>query len=145
MISIQKVRGLTGIILIVVFSITANAQLFRAASSFRHPSAGQDPISLYEKRFTELKKDIPKNVTIGYITDVPPGNILTLTNSWSIEALYMAQYSMAPIVTEIGTDRSLVLGNFHIPRDLTTEVSAYKLSLIKDYGNGVFLFGKENK
>jgi hypothetical protein len=145
MISLQNVRGIAGIILIAVFSVTANVQLFRAAYTTPHPPSGQDAVSLYDKRFDELRKDLPKDARIGYITDLPPQNILTLANPSAIQALYMAQYSLAPVIVDIGAARTLVVGNFFIPRDLTYEISDHKLSLIKDYGNGVFLFRKAGR
>ncbi len=84
-------------------------------------------------RFAELKKDLPARGVVGYWGDsslTPP----------AVGAYYLTQYALAPLVVDRSLNHPLVIGNFP---DASPPPFPPNLRLIKDFGDGVFLFVAE--
>jgi len=85
-------------------------------------------------RFAELRKNLPARGVVGYWGDsalTPP----------AVGAYYLTQYALAPLVVERSLKHPLVVGNF--PDSAAPPVPA-NLRLVKDFGDGVFLFAAED-
>ncbi len=72
------------------------------------PVPDADPVSLAIAPFEDLKPDLPARGEVCYFSDVAsqqPGDAL----------LFLAQYSLAPLLVKSGADCDLVIGNFANP------------------------------
>ena len=96
-------------------------------------TAGRDEVAEYERRFAELKEALPRRGVVGYVSDEADA-------SEEAKKYYLTQYALAPLVVVRGADRPLVVGNFAAGG---TPAPAAGLALVKDYGDGVVLFGRE--
>jgi hypothetical protein len=88
-------------------------------------------------RFEEIKNQLPDHGTVGYLSDVNPPKQL------GAELLYLAEYSLAPLVLEPGTDRGLVLGNFADPSAAADLVERSGLEIVRRYDAGVLLLRRK--
>ncbi len=84
-----------------------------------------------DQRFADLKHALPQRGIVGYIGD-----------SDGPADYYLTQYALAPLVVDLSSNHSLVVGNFSgsqpPPRPLD------HLQLVKDFGNGVLLFANKD-
>ena len=105
---------------------------------------GKDEITLYEKRLEELKKLLPLQSAVGYITDTEvrfnppysPEDVIQVKN-W-----LLTQYSLAPVIVAKDPNHGLVVGVFEDPKiDLDLFVNQ-GLRVVQNFGNGVVLFKK---
>ena len=93
-----------------------------------------DPITKYEKRFSEIKAYLPNHAVVGYISDYDK------KSAKDGQAYNMTQYVLAPTIVVRGLKRKFIVGNF---QGSQPDVKAYEkenISLIRDFGNGVVLF-----
>jgi flagellar biosynthesis protein FliP len=93
-----------------------------------------DQITVYEKRFIELKEFLQNHLVVGYVSDYDDN-----TNEDGI-AYTMTQYVLAPIILVRGIKRNFIIGNFHGAKPNIKAYEKENLSLIRDFGNGVILF-----
>ena len=78
---------------------------------------------------------IPADAVLGYLTDAAPGSEVS-------DSMFLAaQYTLAPRLLDKKTNYRQVLGNFTRPADFAAIGRQYGLSLQRDFGNGVVLFG----
>jgi hypothetical protein len=112
--------------------------LFSKASEFPRRHDNLDSITSYENRFTELRRILPSRGVVGYATELPSDKILS--DAGASAEYYITQYSLAPIILDNTKDHSLVVGNFHGP-----SITEPGLALVRDFGNGVMLFGRKEK
>ena len=91
-----------------------------------------DVLTMYERRFVEIKKRLPDTGTVGYVGDE--------IGDEGTRNYYRTQYSLSPVVVDCTTGHELVIGNFR--EDVQTRVvpSALGLTLLQDFGSGVMLF-----
>jgi len=95
------------------------------------PNLGRD-VESYDRRFDELKKELPPHGIVGYVSD----NVVR-------DGIHATQYALTPLIVAGDTERALVVGNFHGPAGQTELVKDPNLVLIKDFGNGVRLYKRE--
>ena len=93
-----------------------------------------DQITIYEKKFTELKEVLQNHLTVGYVSDYDDKS-----NEDGI-AYGMTQYVLAPIILVRGIKRNFIVGNFHSTKPNIKAYEKENLSLYRDFGNGVILF-----
>jgi hypothetical protein len=67
---------------------------------------GEDEYSLYEKRFEALRKTIPSNQILGYVSDDSFG----YKNTDFHYGYNLTQYSIAPSIIVSGTEREIIVG-----------------------------------
>ena len=91
-----------------------------------------DALTMYERRFVEIKKRLPDTGTVGYVGDE--------IGDEGTRAYYRTQYSLSPVVVDRTTGHELVIGNFR--EDVHTRIvpAALGLTLLQDFGGGVMLF-----
>ncbi len=89
-------------------------------------------ITQYESRFDGIRRDVPTDAAIGYLSDADP----SLTSS--VAEYYLAQLAVVPLLVANNAAQPLVMANVHTPQP--PEFYRSKgLELVKDYGNGVML------
>ena len=82
-----------------------------------------------------MLRALPKRGVVGYIGD---------SSQTSVAEYYSAQYALAPLVVERSIDQSMVIGNFPTSHSLPNVVQEENLVLLRDFGNGLFLFAKKD-
>lgn len=128
--SLTRVK-LAILLLLALNALLSNLSYARLTRNLKPKAAGQDEVSLNEKRFAELRAALPQRGVVGYISDEPDPNE-------KIKKYYLAQYALAPLIVVNETDRPLVVGNFNSP-DGELRASD-KLVPFKRFENGVVLF-----
>jgi len=143
---------------IVIFALLSNCLfLIKGAKSFHD---GGEAI-LYWKRFHELKKALPLNTTIGYISDKPirkifikggrvkafadkekfiPVDTVNEIDKQAVVQFWLISNVLAPFSVSPTTDQKFVIGNFS---NSDVDYSSYiedSFILVDDYGNGLMLF-----
>lgn len=112
--------------LIVNFKKSYDTNLFKDFLAFAKNGV-KDDFGEYGNRFKGVKENIPKGEIVGYVDDKKDGGDSK------------TQYFLAPVIFEKSMDRPLILGNFQdsvTGREFAVE---NKLTIEKDFGNGVFL------
>jgi len=92
-----------------------------------------DQITIYERRFIELKEYLQNHLVVGYISDYDD-------NSTEDGLSYtMTQYVLAPIILVRGIKRNFIIGNFHSTKPNIKAYEKENLAFIRDFGDGVIL------
>jgi hypothetical protein len=92
-----------------------------------------DQITIYEKRFIELKELLQNHLVVGYVSDYDD-------NSTEDGIAYtMTQYVLTPIILVRGIKRNFIIGNFHSTKPNIKAYEKENLALIRDFGDGVIL------
>jgi hypothetical protein len=132
-------RIYAGILFLVLPSIFFFLPFFRGEwNSFerRKDLPVADQMTLYEARYDEVRKHLPSHGIIGYVSDPKENNEDRL--AWAF-----TQYSLSPLlvidrsVNPKALDYPVVIGNFH--RAFPGDDRMRGLSVVRDFGNGVFL------
>ncbi len=132
-----------GIMLLILFALLSNLQLLKQVSAYGLKFMGRDRITLYEKRFDDLKKILPSHGVVGYISDKQIEG--TNGDVGALSDYYLAQYALSPVIVIKSPEPSLVVGNFRV-NGTTLNISINRnLILVKDFGNGVMLFRNQAK
>ena len=120
-----------GMVLLIAFSLLSSARLLTQSLNFRGVVIGNDETSRfmrhYENRFAELKKMLYGEKTVGYSTDK------------ALADYHLTQYAIAPIVIDKEKCDGYSIGSFSSDQSAATAHDG-KLSVIKNFGNGVMLF-----
>jgi hypothetical protein len=103
------------------------------------PALGRDEVSLYEKRFEELRRVLPRRGSVGYLADREADDIRF---DPSAVDYYLTQYALAPVVVLYSQQPELVVGNFRDPSSLPDVVRRKGLVVRKDFGDGVLLLAR---
>jgi hypothetical protein len=103
------------------------------------PGPGQDEVSLYERRFQELRTVLPEGGVVGYqghpdLTTALPGQGLAHLH---VRQFLLTQYALAPVLLIEGTEPEFVVGNFDPG---AVPLPPQGLRVVRDFGNGVVLF-----
>jgi hypothetical protein len=118
---------------IIIFSFYNNFKAMQKGIQ-RYKRKELDQITIYEKKFTELKEVLQNHLTVGYVSDYDDKS-----NEDGI-AYGMTQYVLAPIILVRGIKRNFIVGNFHSAKPNIKAYEKENLSLYRDFGNGVILF-----
>ena len=87
-----------------------------------------------DPRFAAVKALLPARGVVGYIGEPGEG---------AKGDYYLAQYALAPLVVDDSTNHRFVVGNFRSAAAVPSgseNPQLVKLQLVKDFGDGVFLF-----
>lgn len=100
---------------------------------------GNDSVSDWESRFTDLKRSLPLDGVVGYVSEEDiglPANPIDRNAEFAL-----TQYALAPRIVLHGTRMPFVIGNFG-GVELTGDEIARRLdlTLIRNYGWGIYLF-----
>ena len=132
-------RTKTGIWALLGIALVSNiALLFETARGFAPPSRQSFDVVAYINRFAQLRKDLPKDTVIGYLTDAEPN----LTSTYAEFGL--AQYALIPVMVANNVNQKLVMANVHTPQP-PSFYQGRGFELVRDYGNGVMLLKKATR
>jgi len=143
---------------IVIFAVLSNLLfLLKGATSFKDGTEE----TLYWKQFHELKKALPSDARIGYVSDkhirtvfIKDGRVKMFANkekSVPLDAIskkdkqaivqyWLTNNLLAPFSISPTTDREYLVGNFSDPSiDYRSHIED-SFILIGDFGNGLMLF-----
>ena len=101
-----------------------------------HPAAN-DEMARRDQRFEPLRNALPKRGTVGYISDA--GN-----EAERERRLLLAQFALVPVILVSGTEQALVVGDFSVP-EATKQGLDLKLTVLRDFGDGVVLFARPER
>jgi len=121
-------RTKLGISLILFMALLALGTLARYRSVLRQNAGKADAVTRNAPRFEGLRAALPPRGTVGYISDTD-----------ELEAYYLTQYFLAPVVVAHDAGRDLVVANVKSPAAIATLAAAHNLTVIRDFRNGVAL------
>ncbi len=132
------------ILLLVLFSLLSSGQLLREARRLKPLPAGQDEISLYERRFNSLREVLPKRGIVCYVSDqqTEPGG----TSADRTRDFYLSQYALSPLIVISGAECKLLVVNRTKPGHgmlIPNPLLGDEYLLVRDCGNGIMLFRRE--
>jgi hypothetical protein len=118
-------------LVIIEFAIISSTNLlWQEIHRYNHRTP--QAVGISDLAWKDLQAAIPKGETLGFITDkTNPGMIE--------EALYTANYSLAPLIVENTLDRRVLLGDFRNSSSVAIALRQYRLSVMQDLGNGFLL------
>ncbi len=122
---------------VVALSLWASLGFYRSARVFAEANMDRHGIETQQARFRDVLPLLPESAVVGYLSDVPFGEIRGST------AFYGAQYALAPriLAPVAGKHRAdWVLGNFAKPADYVSIAQRHGLVVVKDFGRGVVVF-----
>lgn len=130
----ESVRTKTGVYALLAIALLSNIALLVETA----PSRQSFDTTAYLDRFSAIRADLPKNTTVGYLTDAD-------SNATSTQAEFgLAQYALIPSILANNPDEKWVMANVHTPQSPSFYQSR-SLELVHDYGNGVMLLRKAEK
>ena len=90
-------------------------------------------VGAFEKRFDNLRKAMPKRVTLGYLSDNPA------ENTQARAEFYLTQYVLAPAIIKAGPDEHFVVANLHTSAE-QAKLKVKSLVKLQDYGNDIYIY-----
>ena len=136
----MTVRIVAGLTLLVLVSLFSTVKLTKPEDQFVYKFTGiteivPDDVTLYEQRFSTLRKLLPRHGTVGYVTDQAG-----LGDIAAHEKYLTVRYVLAPVLVENSPRHALVVGNITQPTtDLKNFLREKNVVLLKDLGDGVLL------
>jgi hypothetical protein len=133
-------RTRLGLALVLLYALVSGAAWVKLAANATGRSV-PDEISTYERRFQELRAELPARGVVGYLgrTD-PAGRTPTEREASSLldfKHYLLAQYALAPVVLIESTEPDFVVGNF-VPGRAPSTPAGFRIE--RDFGNGLVLF-----
>ncbi|OGI03419.1 MAG: hypothetical protein A2104_00845 [Candidatus Melainabacteria bacterium GWF2_32_7] len=134
--------GLTIIILAVFLSniqlLVINLDFFNKKIEVYPNYPDRKQFIKYEQQFKTVRKELPLYGSVGYITD-------DKIRAFDRDArFFVAQYMLSPLVVVNSINYKYIIGNFYAPIN-PESYKKYNLVLIKDFGDGMMLFEREDK
>jgi len=129
-------RVRAGALLVALLAVLSIAH--RVPEWLSPPSPNTDhgiQVSAFDSQFKPVLRDLPSHGTVGYVSD----ELTTGDNRPSFWEFCYIQYALAPLIVVDSPEYPFVIGNFHKPPQ-ANRMSQLKLTLLKNYGNGVMLF-----
>lgn len=133
-------RAWAAVVILAAAPLLSNLKLLTGVAAFWEQRSGPDGVSSLESRFVALKAALPASGPIGYMTD--PGVSLEETDAKA--ELHLTQYALAPWIIEPDAGHTTVVGNFRNAVD-GGAISARGLDLVRDFGDGLYLFRRERR
>jgi hypothetical protein len=133
-------RAQIGVGVVLVLAVLATWNYYRVASAYARAYPDEFMVGLQQSRLRELDAELPRDGTLGYVTD------LTHESNEESTAFLGALYLLAPrmlIRADHPLKPELILGNFFRPVDPAQYAAAHHLRVVKVYNPGVVLFRRE--
>lgn len=122
--------------LVVVQAVASLRLPLRELESSGH-AIGEDGISVQIRRYANVRQLLRGVERVGYLSDTDQPR--TCRGAWFFD-VQLAQHALAPTLLVEGTDAVLVVGNFAAPEHAVERARAAGLEVVRDCGDGVFLF-----
>jgi len=124
------------VIATVMLCLLSTARLLTETPDVRRQGSSSSNVARQsDERFAVLRQALPKRGVVGYIGD---------SGETNVAAYYLAQYALTPLVVEYSSNPSLVIGNFRASQSLPPAVAEENLVLVRNFGDGLFLFAKKD-
>jgi hypothetical protein len=117
------------VLLLTANGVLSDTRLLLGLMQPRFRPSDMDEVSAYEARYAELRSMLPRYGVVGYVSD----------RADVVEAYYLAQYALSPVVVAHSADDDLVVGNFFDPSMAATILTSGHLEVVKDFGDGLML------
>jgi hypothetical protein len=137
------------ILSIIICALSVN--LYILANNIIFPEKKIQYISGYLNRFEPLREILPRSGAVGYLDGMADDEIATPRNKYLLDEslptlqLYLAQYSLAPIILVRSLDYRFVVGNYRNPKPDFETYRQMGLIPLRNFGNGVVLFRQESR
>jgi hypothetical protein len=133
---------LAAVILLAGLCIFSAINGFQTAAKAAGEVSGDDMVTAWDKRLRKIRSLLPEYGVIGYAADwdIPGG---TFGSSDQEVEFLLAQYTVAPVVLERGTNHSIILGNFSDngdPNKLPSVQDTLGIRLTQPYSNEINIF-----
>jgi hypothetical protein len=106
---------------------------YRASLDGARPDA--DHVEAAEQRLAPLRAMLPARGTVGYLSDRDPQT--------ERRRYFLTQYALAPVVVAPDARRELVVANCASPAALAPLAAANRLTVVRDFQNGVALLRRD--
>lgn len=126
------IRTVVGLVVASVLSLYAMLSFYGDQSDRNRAQPDPYQVATQKDRFDGLKGEMRSPLVIGYVTDVPFQSGIFLA----------VQYVLAPLLLVDNPGPDWVVGDFSKPMDYADFGRARRLTLVKDFSNGVVLFKK---
>jgi hypothetical protein len=127
----KSFREKMALVILILFIFYSQRILIDHTFHFIFPRIEKDEITLYEERFSELKKLLPSHGIVGYVSDTSEGD------------LYKAQYVLAPVILNKFFGPRLIVANFSRASAMPNLLYGKPFKIIKNFNNGVALLSIE--
>jgi hypothetical protein len=127
-----------------LFGISIYSSIFtlRATSKDVAEMKEDEMVTAWEKRLRKMRLILPDHGVIGYLADWDISNNKYGARDQEVEFI-LAQYTLAPLVLERGTNHDLILGNFNDNGDsqkLPDIQNYFEIQLLNKFSNEFFVF-----
>jgi len=129
-----RVKG--GVLLLCVSALFYSVEICRRTHILTKVPPDSD--TLNEIRLAPVKKQLPSQGVIGYVSD---DSRIEESVAWRRYA--MTQYALAPLIVERTTEHKLIVGVFKDPDTIPTVAASKNLRVTQIFDEGVVLFQKE--
>lgn len=122
---------------VATLSLWGALDFYRAVSTFAAANPDRHGIAAAGDRFRPAEAILPEAAVVGYLSDVPFGDIRGST------AFFGAQYALAPrVLVHFPARRKVrwVVGNFSRPVNYQELVQSHGLEIARDFGRGLIVF-----
>jgi hypothetical protein len=147
MLALTAFRKYAAVSILAAFSLYHGIGLIRGSTLAYLQTASSDPISALEERFEPLKIRLSSygTRTVGYISDAPVVFSSLLGPVEWIQDYLRIQYTLIPIILDDSPKGPYVVANFRHASSREHIVADLGLSVVEDYGNGVYLLSRDKK
>jgi hypothetical protein len=125
--------------LLILFSVHHGYDLLKESRrDFKLP-AEPDSVAVFERRFSALRLQLVQTRAkqVGYVTDIPEDDV-----NWFRE-YFRAQYVLAPVVVDDSMKPAAIVANLRDPSAIEWVLREGRLSIVTDFGNGVYLLSRQ--
>jgi hypothetical protein len=130
-------RAGIGLLLLLLYAGVSDARWIYRAGRGLIDAREEDAITRYEHRFRGLRRALPAQGVIGYISGTGPEGFTTE----DFRRFLLTEYALAPLVLINDTVPELIVGNF-TPDSAPSAPPAPDLQRVRDFGGGVWLLRK---
>jgi hypothetical protein len=130
------------LVVLAGLAIYSSIRDYQTASAAARDLNGDDMVTAWDRRLRKVRSILPESGVIGYVADWDIPGYTYGSSDQEVEFL-LAQYTVAPVVLQRGTDHNLILGNFSDNGDPTKIDKVQEqlgIKLLQAYSNEIFLF-----
>jgi hypothetical protein len=138
-------RARIALVLVLLYAGASTVRWLQRAAAWP-PVAGQDEISVTERRFAKLRTTLPARGLVGYVGDPEPtGATAREANAAALlhfRRYLLAQYFLAPVLLVENLEPAVVVGNFEVGATPPTPAG---FRIVREFGDGLVLFRRTDR
>jgi len=141
-----KILALIGLLFILsMASLSSRRFMNIVMNNSEVTQAGTDIVSEMTKKAECLQDFMPKKGIVGYLVNREGPLPLHTIDKTEIQYYHLTQYALSPVVIEDSLDHEYIVGHLNNPDELGDIITRFRLSVIKDCGNGLLLFKQSDQ